>query len=104
MNATDDHQLGHESAPATVKTIEHDWHGDTSLSVAILETILEFPGVTPEDVPPLYACVDPDGLDALFAPTNRSGDRPDGRLWITVGDFDVTISADGTVVVQRRAP
>lgn len=36
------------------------------LSIAVIEAVATQAGVSPTDLPPLYSCIDPDGLEYLF--------------------------------------
>jgi hypothetical protein len=73
-----------------------------SATEAVVLAVAEATGVDPLDLDPLYDCVDPDALDALF----DSGDGLDdltGSFEFTYAGCDVTVNADQRVVVTPTA-
>ncbi|WP_339104716.1 HalOD1 output domain-containing protein [Haloterrigena salinisoli] len=76
---------------------------DGDISIAVVTAIASERGVEPTELPPLYESLDPDALDALFAPTRTGGPRR-GRLEFTYAGHEVVvecgsdleISVDGT--------
>ena len=85
-------------------------NGFGDVSIAIVTAVAKRRGAEPVEMPPLYEWIDPDALDALFAPTRSGGPRR-GRLSfvydghevvVDCGD-DVEISIDGTAVSEPVA-
>ena len=67
------------------------------VGIALVEAVAHREGVDPTELPPLYDVVDPDALEALFAP--RSGGRPTGVREVSLSycGYDVVIRGDRTV-------
>ena len=82
---------------------------DGDVSVAVVTAIATKRGVEPTELPPLYESIDPDALDALFAPTRSGGPRR-GRLEFTYDGHEVAvdcgsdleITIDGTPMAAER--
>lgn len=68
------------------------------LSERIVNEVATCDGVDPVELPPLFDAVDPDALEALFAPT-ANGEKRRGKIWFSYADYDVTIEYDGEPVV-----
>ncbi|MFC3957333.1 HalOD1 output domain-containing protein [Halovivax cerinus] len=100
MNAIDDPPITTGVEPTTTTTSKHDWEHDESITVSIVDAVASLADIEPEHVTRLYERLDPDALESLFSPTNRSGDRNCGHLWIPLDEYGVTVYADGTIVVQ----
>ncbi|WP_408959375.1 HalOD1 output domain-containing protein [Natrinema sp. 74] len=79
--------------------------GQRSVSVAVVTAVAARRDVDPIELPPLYEWLDPDALDALFAPMQRGGSRS-GHLEFTYDGHEITvdctdemsITVDGTLV------
>ncbi|ELY91237.1 HalOD1 output domain-containing protein [Natrinema altunense] len=77
-----------------------------SVSSAVIAAVATHRETDPTRLPPLYEWIDPDALDALFAPA-RSGPRS-GRLEFTYDGHaiavdctdGVSVSVDGSAVVE----
>lgn len=71
------------------------------VSLAVVDAVAERLDVPPGDVePPLNDVVDPDALDALFAPTSNGDPRTArGAVKFTYANQRVEVRADGTVYV-----
>lgn len=92
-NGTVSHQAGTPSANAVVHRQARD--DESPLSITVIEALAEVQGISPIDIrQPLYDAIDPDALDQLF--TNAS----DGHVVFTIADHEVTVTADGDVVVR----
>ncbi|ADB59615.1 hypothetical protein Htur_0718 [Haloterrigena turkmenica DSM 5511] len=63
---------------------------DGDISIAVVTAIAAKRGVEPTELPPLYESIDPDALDALFAPTRTGGPRR-GRLEFTYDGHAVVV-------------
>ncbi|WP_226005518.1 HalOD1 output domain-containing protein [Natrinema salinisoli] len=80
--------------------------GTEPVSIAVVTAAATYRNADPTDLPPLYEWVDPDALDALFAPTQRGGSRG-GRFEFTYDGLrvavdcadDVSITIDGSPIV-----
>lgn len=69
----------------------------TTNIVLALDSVSEFDAETSEEV--LFDHIDPDALDALFQ--SASGvDRTQGVVKFTVADYEVSVSAQGDIVVR----
>lgn len=69
----------------------------TTTVLLTLDSMPEFDAEASEDV--LFEHVDPDALDALFQSAPGT-DRPQGSVNFPVGDYEVSVSATGDVVVR----
>ena len=88
-------------ADTTVAARHHDWTGDYSIAVTIVEA-LEEAGVDPrEENSCLCDVVDPDALDDLFRPTTSR--RARGYATFRFAGHDVAVHADGRVALTPRA-
>ena len=71
------------------------------LSTEIVVKVAEQEGVDPCELDqPLYNVVNPDSLEALFAPTSNAAVRADGYLEFTYYGYDITVKSDGHVDVS----
>jgi hypothetical protein len=75
----------------------HDFGGGRSLSETVAAAITS---IEPDlvDARPLSDCLDPDALDALFAP-NDGGQRSGACVTFQLAGYRVTAACDGEVVV-----
>ncbi len=73
---------------------------DKSISTVIAETIARHKDVDPVDLDPLYTTIDPEALDALFAPLNNGKARASGQIRFTHAGYKVTVTSDRTVDVK----
>lgn len=76
-----------------------------SLSFEIIRAIAEREGVDTIDIEPpeyeaLYDVLNPEALDALFAPRHDGTERTTGRVEFTFCGYDVVVTSDGDVVVE----
>lgn len=73
-----------------------------SVSGRVLEAVARTTGDDPVALPPMWDVVDPDRLDALFAPAPGGGDRrSELRVQFTYAGLDVVVRGDGEVDVRR---
>ena len=70
------------------------------ISTVIAETIANHKGVDPVDIEPLYTTIDPEALDALFAPRNDGTARTAGRITFTHAGYEITVNSDRTATVE----
>lgn len=81
-------------------TLAFDWVDGPS--AAVIAAVASELGLEPEEMDaPLNDYVDPEALDALFAPTHRKVPRANGRVEFTVHGCDVTVFGSGEVTVER---
>lgn len=78
---------------------------ERSVSQAVVEAVSEREGVDltefePPEFDPLYTVVDPEALDALFAPTHGGEERTDGSVTFEYEGYTVTVHSDGRVELQ----
>ncbi|MCO8265841.1 MULTISPECIES: HalOD1 output domain-containing protein [unclassified Haloferax] len=88
----------------------HDWSGRDTLAVTVVTATAQLTDVDAVDLPPLSETIDPDALCQLFAPLARApatdgGTRGSvvpsrGRIGFRYAACDVTVWADGTVIVK----
>ncbi|SEL13214.1 HalOD1 output domain-containing protein [Haloferax larsenii] len=92
----------------------HDWNGQDTLAVTVVTATAEATAVDALDLPPLTDAVNPDALGRLFnspavastseAATDRETQSPSrGRVRFRYASCDVTVWADGTVIVTPAA-
>ncbi|WP_276253144.1 HalOD1 output domain-containing protein [Halomontanus rarus] len=77
---------------STVPSQTHHEVAD-SVSLAVVRAVASKTETDPAALPPLYDWIDPDALDALFAPS-RTNDRREGTIEFTYDGSLVTISFD----------
>lgn len=81
--------------------VRHDFERDGRLSLTVVVALelvaLRDPDREPE---PLFEAVEPDGLDSLFSPGAPFPLRNEGHLTFPVGDYEVTVHADGLIVID----
>ncbi|WP_227355880.1 HalOD1 output domain-containing protein [Haladaptatus salinisoli] len=70
------------------------WHTEPPPSTTIVERIAARAEVSSDDLEPLYAAIDPDALDALFAPRPNGSDRTGGQVTFTYAGYAVTVTSD----------
>lgn len=82
--------------------VTFDWSRGPSTSV--VEAIAAERGVSPEDLrAPLYEYLDPDALDAIFAPRNGESNRHHGRIEFTALGCDVVVEGTGEITAERTS-
>ena len=80
--------LAYDVSNSFIGSTDSGFDGD--VSVAVITAIAAKRGVEPTELPPLYESIDPDALDALFAPTRTGGPRR-GRLEFTYDGHEVVV-------------
>ncbi|WP_222920140.1 HalOD1 output domain-containing protein [Natrinema sp. SYSU A 869] len=73
---------------------QYDVTGSQQVTAQIVEAVAAQKEVDPLDLQPLYEIVDPEALEALFAPTSAGTER-DGRIEFTYAGCRVTLAAAG---------
>lgn len=71
-----------------------------SISTVIAETIATHKGVDPANLEPLYKTIDPDALDALFAPRTDGTARTTGQIIFTHAGYEITVNSNRTITVE----
>lgn len=80
----------------------HDSEDDGTLVKTVLEALENASGLPIDEMSVrLYDSIDPDALDAIFAPTRNGPGRDRGYVSFSVGEFAVTVHADGRVFVRQ---
>ncbi|WP_254535772.1 HalOD1 output domain-containing protein [Halomarina litorea] len=80
-------------------TRRHDTH-QRSLTIEIVRALAAEHGCRPEALRPrLYEAIDPDALEALFAPCGDGTPRAPGCVVFEIGSFEVTVEGDRNVSV-----
>lgn len=75
--------------------IQYSVAADESLTVQLVQAVADAADVDPVDLsPPLYDAVDPEALEALFAPT-EGGPTRRGRIEFSYAEYRVTVSVAG---------
>lgn len=80
---------------------QYDWSTPESVSLTVIKAIAAVTGKKPVEVTPLYTCLDPEALDALFKPT-REAPRATGQVSFTLDGQKVTIRGDGGILVNSK--
>ncbi|MDS0282578.1 HalOD1 output domain-containing protein [Haloarcula onubensis] len=76
--------------------LHHDWEAGSRLSLTVVDAVAAHRAEAPTELAPLYGSIDLEALEGLV----DSLDRGDGRVTFTHDGYDVTVSADGEVVVR----
>lgn len=97
----DDRDLEYDSESGVYR-MSHDWAAPESLSSAVLTAVSAAADCEPVELPPLYEQVDPACLEGLFSPEPGS-QRRNGSVTFALGEFHVTVAADGEIVVYPPA-
>jgi hypothetical protein len=88
--------------PATgAYTFVYDWRSDYRLSLRIVDALESIPEIDTPESPFLFEAVDPDALDALFAPASDDRSRSSGMVVVPIAGALVTVWADGTVQIRQ---
>ena len=73
-----------------------------SLTNQILTAIAESTDQSVENLGPLYDAIDPEALDALFAPRADGSPRPVGKVSFQYAGYWVTVSSEGAVELDSE--
>lgn len=94
-------KLGLTPFPMTT-TLDFDWSDGPS--AAVVTAVASELGTDLDELDaPLNDYVDPDALDALFAPTYDGVPRPEGRVTFAVHGCEVTVDGRGEVTAEQLA-
>lgn len=81
----------------------YEWSSPVSLTTAVVEIIAEIEDVDPRDVDRLSHGIDPEALDALFAPIPTAESRHEGWVSFVLGGHRVTVYGTGEITVTPDA-
>lgn len=71
-----------------------------TVSERVVATVADVTDTAPVDLtPPLFSAVDPEALDAVVGSLGGESGGPTGRVEFTYCGCDVTVRADGRVIV-----
>jgi hypothetical protein len=82
-------------------SVQFNWDDTASVAYRVVEAVAEVTGGDPKTVDSLATAVDPDALEALFAPRSSGEQRNEGHLTFPVAGCDVTVYARGEVAVHE---
>jgi hypothetical protein len=82
--------------PQILYRTDHDWEGDQSLSMTVIDAVSDVSGTDPTDLPPLYDSINPEALDNLF-----TSERV-GSVSFEFAGMPVSVHATGEVLVHSR--
>jgi hypothetical protein len=77
---------------------EYDFESDSTAIEAIIWALADAVGVDPTELSPLFDYVDPDALNALFDPSDRTSEE-DTLLSFRVDTWNVFVRSDGRIRV-----
>jgi hypothetical protein len=80
--------------PRVLYRTHHDWDGDQSLSMTVIDAVSAVSNAEPAELPPLYESIDPDALDSLFTA------QTEGRVFFEFAGLPVTVHATGEVRIH----
>lgn len=82
----------------TIPTTTENTQSNSRVTVAIIEAVATEADVDPAAMPPLFERIDPDALDALFAPT-MTGSARSGTIEFPYCGYEVSVRYDDDVSV-----
>ena len=87
-------------------TTTQTFHWTDGPSAAVVTAVANELDTDPETLEtPLHDFVEPDALDALFAPTHKGVARANGRVTFSMHGCSVTVDGSGNVTAkQERTP
>lgn len=80
--------------------VEWDASEEVDLGILVVLSVAEVAGVDHSDLTPLNDVVDPDALNAIFAPRKDGIERAGGRVQFSLSGHAVTVDADGEILVD----
>lgn len=83
------------------RSFHFEWGDVDSVTLEVVTAIADITGVDPSEIEPVATEVDPDSLDALFAPRDYEDRRNSGHVRFQVDGYDVTVYAHGEIVVHE---
>lgn len=79
----------------------HDFESPYSLGTSVVMLIEAVEETEVRAVTPLYDAIDSEALDRLFRPRRRTH-RNDGSVRFVLGDYEITVFADGDIELRIR--
>ncbi|QFU83832.1 HalOD1 output domain-containing protein [Natronorubrum aibiense] len=84
-----------------------DTTGMHSVSFDVIAAVAEKEGVDPMDIEPpeydaLYEAINPEALDALFAPREDGSQRANGRVEFPFCGYQIIVDSNGEVTAVDR--
>jgi hypothetical protein len=73
------------------------------ISLAVVGAVATFRGIKPVDLPPLTEAVNPDALNRIFRTRAEGSPRTGGSVSFRYAGSEVTVYADGEIVVTEAA-
>lgn len=80
--------------------MEYEIGPQESVSSAVVRAVCAVEGREPDSLPPLFAVLDPDALDGLFAPRPVGTARTGGRISFVYSKSRVTIDNGEYLTIQ----
>ncbi len=77
--------------------------GHEPVSTTVVHALADAKDVDPLELDPLYEALDPDALDALFAPTDGSGSARHGKVQFVTNGYEVEVTSTGRVHLTPQA-
>lgn len=78
-----------------------DWTEFESPSAAVVTAVSSVSGTGSTDLDPLYTAIDPDALDAIFAPDAPGHGTSEGRVTFTYAGYRIVVKANGRCYVSE---
>ena len=79
---------------------QYGWDSPERLSSAVIAAVATAADTEPTELEPLYDCVDPDALDALFRPLSEDRPRSHGRFLFSLDEYEVAVHGHGEIIVN----
>lgn len=83
------------------QSLTFEWDEVESVTREVVEAVATVTGTDPTEFEPVATTIDPDALDALFAPRDSGQRRDRGYVRFPVAGHDVTVYAHGEIVVHQ---
>jgi len=79
---------------------EWDPASEEDLGTRVVVAIAEVANLEHTELTPLNDVIDPDALNALFAPRKDGVERPGGRVQFSLSGHEVTVDSSGRIVID----
>jgi hypothetical protein len=83
--------------------MKYEVRPDEEVSAAVVEAVSAYEDRGLPSLPPLADVIDPDALDALFAPTDGSESARHGKVQFTTNGYEVEVTSTGRVHLTPQA-
>jgi Halobacterial output domain 1 len=97
-----DHERYRDGETATDDR-SHGWTHPDSISVRVIDAVVETIGTDTTEIDPLYDYIDPDALNDLFKSSENGQHHRGGRVEFQMEDHLIRISSDGDIEVRPVA-